>query len=144
MNWGTKITIVFSVFVAGIVFMVFNASKQNMDLVVPDYYEKELQYQQVIDAQTRTSLLSGKVECRVENDTLSIQLPSDMVGKKTEINVWLYCISDKKRDIQKDYVTHDGKVLMPLTILNKGAHDVKLSWATEGQEYSFEQKLFIQ
>ena len=124
--------------------MVYTAFQQNTDLVVTDYYEQELQYQQVIDAQARTALLTGKVECKVEADTIYITLPTEMVNKKAAVNVWLYCIANKKRDIQKDYITHNGKLELPITVLNKGAHDIKLSWQAEGQQYSFEQKIFIQ
>lgn len=144
MNWGTKITIVFSVFVSGIVFMVFKASKQNMDLVMPDYYEKELQYQQVIDAQNRAATLTGRPQCKVENDTVHIELPVEIQTQKATGNVWLYCIANKKRDVQQAFITHNGKILLPITVLNKGAHDIKINWESAGLQYFYEQKLFIQ
>ncbi|RYD78300.1 MAG: hypothetical protein EOP53_11440 [Sphingobacteriales bacterium] len=144
MNWGTKIIIVFSVFVTGIVFMVFKASKQNMDLVVPDYYEQELQYQQVIDAQKRAAALNSLVQCKVQNDSIQIILPQEMLDKRITGNVWLYCIANKKRDIQQNFTTLNGKISFPVTAVNKGAHDVKINWEAEGEQYFFEQKLFIQ
>ena len=49
MNWGYKIMIVYLVFVAGIAVMVYNSAMQNIDLVTPDYYAKELKYQEKID-----------------------------------------------------------------------------------------------
>ena len=41
--------LLYAVFVAGIVFLVVKASSQKFDLVTKDYYEQELQYQNVID-----------------------------------------------------------------------------------------------
>ena len=61
MNWGYKILMVYILFVAGIMVMVFMSSTQNTDLVTTDYYEKELVYQQKIDQISRTSALSAKV-----------------------------------------------------------------------------------
>ena len=55
MNWGYKILLVFAVFVAGILFLVYKSSNQKMDLVTTDYYEKELKYQQKIDAMDKVA-----------------------------------------------------------------------------------------
>ena len=62
MSWGYKILSVYIIFVVGIMVMVFKSSMQNTDLVTPDYYEKELKYQQTIDESARTGKLSAKVE----------------------------------------------------------------------------------
>ena len=49
MNWGHKIIAVYVVFIAGMIFLVFKSSRQNIELVTEDYYAKELVYQQKID-----------------------------------------------------------------------------------------------
>ena len=49
MNWGYKILMVYVIFIAGILLLVFKSSSQNQDLVTEDYYEQELKYQQKID-----------------------------------------------------------------------------------------------
>jgi hypothetical protein len=59
MNWGYKILFVYLAFVAGILLMVFKSSIQKRDLVTPDYYAKELKYQQRIDAVKKTQALSA-------------------------------------------------------------------------------------
>ena|SRR6218665_539603 len=145
MSWGVKITIVFSLFVAGILVMVFKASKQNIDLVVPDYYEQELKYQGRIDEINRTNALSGKVECTVKGNAVEIKLPAEMQQQPVEADVWLYCIADKSRDVQKKLTSHNGLLVLPFTAYNKGRHEIKLQWKTGGKEsYYYEQKIFIQ
>ncbi|RYY50451.1 MAG: hypothetical protein EOO06_03870 [Chitinophagaceae bacterium] len=144
MSWGTKIIVVFSLFVGGILFMVVQSSRQNMDLVVPDYYEQELKFQEVIDATERTNALSSKVHCEVVNDSLQLKFPVEMNGLELTGELWLYCIADKKKDLTKKMITSDGSVSIPLTVLNKGLHEVKLSWTAAGIKYYQEQKLFIQ
>ena len=59
MNWGYKILLVYAVFIAGILFLVYKASSQKMDLVTPDYYEQELKYQSQINATERANALSA-------------------------------------------------------------------------------------
>ena len=61
MNWGYKILIVYIVFIAGIVTLVYKSSVQNQDLVVNDYYDQELKYQDKIDAVLRTNNLKSAV-----------------------------------------------------------------------------------
>jgi len=45
MNWGTRIVVLYTVFVAGILYLVFRCTTENIDLVEKDYYAKELAYQ---------------------------------------------------------------------------------------------------
>ena len=61
MNWGYKILFVYIAFVAGILAMVFGSSSQKVDLVTPDYYAKELKYQDKIDELGRVAALSAPV-----------------------------------------------------------------------------------
>lgn len=144
MNWGTKIVIVFSAFVGGILFLVFKSAQQNTDLVVTDYYEQELKYQEVIDASKRTLALTNAVSCKVNNETIEIVFPADMHGKQMNGEVWLYCIADKKKDIKQAFSIGNTNLVVPFTKLNKGLHEVKINWQAEGQSYYHEQKLFIQ
>ncbi|HRE64300.1 MAG TPA: FixH family protein [Ferruginibacter sp.] len=144
MNWGTKIVIVFSLFVAGILIMVFKASMQQMDLVVPDYYEQELKYQGRIDEIQRATQLSEKVICRQVGENIEIVLPKEMQQKNVKALLWLYCIADKSKDIKKDLATSTGRFLLPLTGSNSGMHDFKIQWESEAVSYYHEQKLFIQ
>lgn len=144
MNWGVKITIVFSLFVAGMLFMVFKSARQNMDLVVPDYYEQELKYQNVIDATIRTSALSDQVRCRQKNDSLLIVFSNEMNNNLVKAEVWLYCIADKKKDDKKIFTTSNALIGMPLKPANKGLHEVIVNWQMNGLTYYHKQKIFIQ
>ncbi|RYF89673.1 MAG: hypothetical protein EOO03_05445 [Chitinophagaceae bacterium] len=144
MSWGYKIVLVFVVFVSGILFMVYRSFNHNIDLVTTNYYEEELQYQDVIDAMERANGLSSKLKCVVNNDTLRVALPAEMKQQPVKATIWLYFIADKKRDIRQEMTTNDGSLQLPLTSLNKGMHDVKIDWQAGGKHYYFEQKLFIQ
>lgn len=144
MNWGAKIVLVFGVFVMGIVYMVITASRQNIDLVVPDYYEKELQFQQQIDAVKRTHALSSPVQCSIEGDSLQVIFPAEFASATLQADVWLYNIADQKKDFRKTCSTIAGKIMMRVPVYNKGLHEVKITWNLAGKKYYHEQKLFIQ
>ena len=59
MNWGYKIAIVIGVFLAGMLGMVYYASIQTNDMIDDNYYQKELEYQQVIDAQKNLAAITS-------------------------------------------------------------------------------------
>ena len=56
-NWGYKITVFYLVFIAGIMYLVIQSSRQKMDLVTTDYYAQELKYQDKIDQSKRAGEL---------------------------------------------------------------------------------------
>jgi hypothetical protein len=143
MNWGTKIILVFAVFVLGILFMVFKAGSYNMDLVTTDYYEQELKYQNTIDAVERTNALTTKLTCTVNGQQINIQFPVEMQNDQLDADVWLYCVADKQKDLRKKISTKEGKFTMPFLPVNHGLHEIKISWASKGQTYYYKQKIIL-
>ena len=143
MNWGKKILIVYIVFMAGIVFMVFKSSTQKTDLVTTDYYAKELKYQDKIDEMNRVQALSAGVEAVIKDNALIIQFPKDFAGKKLVGEAILYCPSDEKKDLKNNFSVQDEPVKIIIPATNKGLHELHLSWQDGGITYYFEKKIFI-
>ena len=143
MNWGTKILIVYIVFVLGIVFMVYKSSTQNTDLVTTDYYAKELKYQDKIDEGKRVSALSAPVEYSVLNNALTIRFPKDFAGRQLAGEAVLYCPSDEKKDLKKKFILKDEPLQIEIPAANKGLFELHLSWQDGGVTYYFEKKIFI-
>lgn len=143
MNWGHKIIIVYAVFVAGMLFLAFKSSKQNVELVTEDYYAKELQYQQKIDELKRTALLSAPVNFEVVNHALTIRFPKDFDTKKIKGDVALYCPSDEKKDINRQFIVTDSTVNIPIPGSYHGLYYVKINWMADSINYYFEQKIII-
>jgi hypothetical protein len=143
MNWGHKILIIYIVFITGISFLVVKSFSQSEDLVTSDYYEQELRYQERIDEKSRASRLSSDLRYAVNGQKIEISFPNEMKGKKVEANIWLYCTSNAKNDIHETAITTNGTTHLALTKANKGLHELKVSWAVNGQRFYFEHKLVI-
>ena len=143
MNWGNKILIVYIVFVSGIGFMVYKASTQNADLVTTGYYAKELKYQEKIDEVKRVSALSAPVEFTIKDNTLTIQFPKDFAGKQLAGEVVLYCPSDEKKDMKKNFMLKDEPLQMQIPAGNKGLFELHLNWKDGAVTYYFEKKIII-
>jgi hypothetical protein len=131
------------VFVAGMLFLAYKSTTQNIELVTEDYYAKELVYQQKIDEIKRTDLLSAPVNIKVINHQLLIIFPKDFAAKKITGEVTLYCPSDEKKDMHQQFIITDSPVGMTVPDNYHGLHYVKINWGVEGVNYYYEQKIII-
>ena len=143
MNWGTKILIIYIVFVMGIVFMVFKSFVQNTDLVTTDYYAKELRYQEKIDEAGRTAALSAPLEYNIKDNALTIVFPKDFAGKQIAGEAVLYCPSDEKKDLKKNFSVKDEPLQMEIPSGSTGLYELHISWQDGGVTYYFEKKIVI-
>lgn len=143
MNWGYKILIVYAVFVLGISFLVIKASAEKTDLVASDYYNKELKYQDKIDALNNVQQLSDTIKYKIDNGRFSIIFPKEFSGKKMKVEMVLYCPSDENKDIKKDFVIDNALVLAHLQDGDKGNYNLQLTWVVNETNYYFEKKIFI-
>ena len=143
MNWGYKLLAVYSVFVVGILFMVFKSSSENFDLVTEDYYAKELKFQQQIDAAGRTKALTAAVKSEVKNGQLIIHFPKDFEGKKISGQSQLYYAADKTKDVISNFTADSTTAAINIPAGNKGMHELHLNWDVDGVSYYFEEKIFL-
>lgn len=143
MNWGYKIMIVYGVFVAGILLLVFQSSKQNNDLVTTDYYAKELVYQQQIDATKHAAALPKPVRIQNDLNNVIIRFPENFAGKEITGDLKLYYPADESKDQSKRFTCNNNEVLLPIGKNNKGMHYVLLHFQCEGKDYYVEQKLIL-
>lgn len=143
MNWGHKIIIVFAVFIAGMLFLVYQSSTQNIELVTEDYYGKELVYQQKIDEAKRTSLLSGPVVIKLTAGEVVINFPKDFNAQTITGEATLYVPANEKKDIQKPFSVSDSPVSIAVPAGYHGLHYVKINWAVNGVNYYYEQQIII-
>ncbi|HEX6848760.1 MAG TPA: FixH family protein [Chitinophagaceae bacterium] len=143
LSWGYKIAFVYIGFVVFIGILVFKASNQKFDLVTKDYYEQELEYQQVIDHAANTSRLSTKVRIEKKEGELRINFPDEMKNRKKLVDFYLYHAADAKKDFRKSFQLDENELTQALPAGMNGMYELKLSWEAEGVKYYFEQKLFF-
>ena len=143
MNWGYKILVVYALFVAGILFLVFKSSTQKMDLVTTDYYAKELKYQQKINETERVNALSAPISCEVIANQIQIHFPKDFKGINIIGEAVLYCPSDEEKDTKHPFDIKDLPVVIQLPENSHGQYELHLTWQANGINYYLEKKLFL-
>lgn len=142
-SWGHKIAAVYLLFVAGMLTLVYRATQEDYDLVTEDYYGAELKYQTVIDQKARVAHLSAPPQVAVADGKLQVQLPAEFNGKATEGELYLYCPSDDRNDLRRNFSITEGGFSLQLPPTIKGLFEIKLSWKSGGQTYFHEQKEFF-
>jgi hypothetical protein len=142
-NWGYKIATVYLLFVAGILYLVVQSSRQEVDLVTPDYYAQELRYQEKIDQSKRAANLSEPVRFSLETGKLTIRFQKEFEGKEITGDVLLYYPADSRKDILTPIRTVANSMTIPIPDKRSGMHVLQVSWQSDGQSYYYEENLFI-
>lgn len=137
--WGYGVAAVYTVFALATLGIVAFTMTQKVELVSPDYYARELKYDQQINRQQQANDLLHQVTCQVSADgkvaLLQFPLPSDVIRG----TVLFYRPSDSALDqefvIQSD---KQGRQTVPISQLAKGAWRVKVTWSLDGREFYHE------
>lgn len=143
LNWGIGITVVYIMFIGGIMFMVMLSGRQKIDLVTEDYYEQEIKYQERIDQAGRSAALSEKVLVALKGNSLEIRFPSEFAGKSISGKALLYYPADIKKDFTSAISTTDNRFTLEIPEHGSGLHILKLSWESGGITYYNEEQVFF-
>lgn len=143
-SWGYKIVFIYTVFVLGILTMVFLTAKENRDLVSENYYAEEIAYQKLIDQSSKTAALSAPVELIKSDNQLIIQLPNEFYGLQADGEWTLYYAANKTRDVNGNIHTKNGKYAIAVPADAAGQYLFKMHWKVDNKEYYFEKNIFLQ
>ncbi len=121
----------------------------NYDMVTENYYEKELKYQEVINARNNAYKLVEKPIIKVFNGKgIQIIFPKQFDANNTKGEIYFYRPSnddlDKKFPLnisnnQDIYITKE--LLTTKNIDTKGLYIAKITWKSKGIEYYWEEKI---
>lgn len=145
MSWKYRIILVLSLFVIGIVAMVFIASKQTVEMVDADYYEKELKYQGVIDAQQNLLAVGDSVLVKDSGGLIMVHIPVNATGNISEGYLEFLRSSDKKMDTTFPIrVNLQGIQYLQKAAFTKGYYKLRAKWVNSGSTYYDERNVFFQ
>lgn len=141
MNFGKGITIFIILFVSFILTLVFMTFKVDVPLVAEDYYQQELDYQNVIDGQKELNKI-GSIGFTQNEKNISIQFPFNNTDIKGNIT-WV-CLSNKNYDFQSEISTdEDGVMIINLPDSVAGAFRTKMKFDVNGKTYHDQQEITV-
>ena len=144
--WAVGISVFIGLFLVGTVTLVIFISRQHYDLVTTNYYEKDLAYQDEIDARTRTNALA--VKPRLELDRVArvcnVVFPAHENYAGITGDLTMYRISDAAHDLRHVLLLDgNGRQYVSVSGLQPGQWVFKLRWKEAGLEYYLEERMYL-
>jgi hypothetical protein len=137
MNWGWKITLVYTVFVAGILTLVFKSRTTPVDLVSKDYYAQELAYSERLEAQRNSATLTALPKVNVSTTEITLLLPVEST-QASDVKMQLYCPSNAANDRCYDLLPQPRQAWSASDV-NNGLYIAKISFRINDKSYYHEQ-----
>ncbi|MBP6185685.1 MAG: FixH family protein [Saprospiraceae bacterium] len=143
-HWGWGIAIFYSLFVLSFILILVYSFGQDNSLVVEDYYQQDITYQQRMDKRDNYLGLAEKVTHTYDPSAAMVVLsfPSSM----SSINgtVQFYRPSSAKQDylVNLDVDSLKQQVI-PVNRLIKGRWKMQVEWEANGESYYMEEQILI-
>jgi nitrogen fixation protein FixH len=146
LNWGTSIALAFVAFVGFILYFVITMSVDKTyshDLVTEKYYQKELRFQDDIDAQKNASSIKEKMRFIKTAKGLEIQFPTTFKNEEVKGKVFLYRPSNKQLDFEMPISLSKSYLLVPDKRLVDGRWNITISWIYNNKPYLLKKEINI-
>ena len=143
MNWGWKITVFMGAFIAFIMTMVFMAFGNKIDLVSEDYYQKELDFQEMIDAKHNAKSIEQEVSVKQTENGLELVFPESFNEKITEGEITFFRPDNSALDQKKVLSLANHKQLVPYEGFKPGFYSVFIDFKVNGKAYHIEKSLHL-
>ncbi len=142
-GWGTRIAFLYGGFVVMIGILVYSSMRQEFDLVSKDYYQKELAFQEVIDAGKNQSGLSRPVDIIQASGHISFSFPPEFSGQPLTGSITFYSPANAAWD--RTYpIAEEGIVFsIPVGTMEQTLYQVKISWEAGGKKYYQENEVSL-
>lgn len=99
MNWGKGIAIALTLFVGFILFLAISLMRTNFDLVSEDYYNREINYEEEIQAKRNANSLAEKIQFSANETHVLVVLPAEIDYK----NVTLSFSRPNDKNLDRNY-----------------------------------------
>jgi nitrogen fixation protein FixH len=143
--WPAGIIATFVLFIAGTVGLVVLSARNHVELVSPDYYERELRYQEQIASRERTQALpnQARVSYDAAQGSIVIALPAAQ-ALAAQGRIQLYRPSDARLDREVPLAL-DGNGIQRLDAkqLHSGLWNVRVQWNVAGEEYFLNRSIVV-
>lgn len=141
MHFGHKIFLTFIAFAVMMGVLVYKSFQTDFELVSKNYYQEELEYQKVIDANQNREALQTPVRIERTAELVRVVLPAEMNDKELAGAIYFYCPANGKQD--RSFPIQAVTTDIPLQQLVKGGYVVKTSWTADGKSYHQEQNWVV-
>jgi hypothetical protein len=138
MNWGKGIAIALGAFIIFILVLAIKLMTTNVDLVTPDYYEREINYSQEMDAVQNSENLDEKIAINIIDDHVVVKIPEGLDAKDIELKL----IRNNDEKLDRNYtIENTNTFLIDKKELSLGHYDTELYYTVNGEKYMQKEKI---
>ena len=137
LNWGHGLMIAlgcFILFILSLIF-IFPMGKQNAEMISNNYYEEELEYQDIIDAKNNAAKLEKTPTYKATSEGILITFPETIKVDENIANFVLFRTEDSNLDVKKEVTLQHNLFLIPAKVISKGSYTLKLKWKENKKPY---------
>lgn len=128
-TWGSGIALFYITFMGAMITMVYQSTQHDRNLVVENYYEKDLQYQAHLDRLNNSKLLKADLKILEEQEGEHIRFVFPDELEKIDGEILFYRASDHNQDLKaKIRLNEKNEFVFPTKELQKGVWKVKVNW----------------
>jgi len=142
-NWGLRIVILYTAFVAGMLYLVFRCTREPIDLVTPDYYARELQYDKRYEQLRNSEALNDPLRLAIDGPgaRLAVAFPVPVRGDAAG-TLYFYKPDRASLDFSLPIALTDSVQVIPTAGMARGAWRLQAEWTSGGKPY-FEEHVFV-
>lgn len=143
-NWGWRIAFLYVGFVCFMGFLVWKTTTVHDSLVDPNYYAKELKFQEQLDKANRANGLQQKLRWDVSVRKVTLYFPEETKQKKVQAEVLFYKASDEKKDFRLSCAPDSsGSCSLESKKMEKGTYQLEVNWQADSITYFSEGTIVI-
>jgi len=143
-NWGWGIFITCTLFILFISSLVYRASKEKIEFVTENYYDKELKFQDQINDLENAKALPENIKLSQNEGSLLIAYPSSLDWNSVNGQITFFKPDNSDLDFEVKAKSDENHLQHVNTAKMKhGWWNVKISWTSGATPYYFEQKILV-
>lgn len=143
-TWGTGIFLFLALFLAASAVFIIFASRQQVNLVHKDYYEKGVDYSEQMRVNERSKPFSRNLKVNSTNDQFIVSIEESLAQKIDSGTVLMFRPSDKTKDVSAKLTAGAKRLEFDKQSLINGRYLLKFTWYSEGLRYEIDQPVNVQ
>jgi len=144
LNWGHGLLSVILIFLAGMLGMVYVASRQTNEMIDDHYYQKELAFQGVIDAGKNLKNLTSQSIVSQTSASVIVQFPTGSFENLQSGTIDMQRNDASLKDLHLDIPSSPSFAYeIPKSGLTRGLYIMKVSWINQQVPFYYEENVFV-
>lgn len=141
-GWGTRLVLGMAAFMLMLLSLIVVIIINKQEIVVDDYYPRDLKHQDMIDMKNNYASLGQPVVVVVDHTGLTITMPGKMHGQPVRGSLWFYSPADRAADFELPLAPDSlGRQLVPAPLFVSSRYLLKMTWAIGQTAYYYETEI---